>query len=118
MPDERDRSGRGDYANSPSAHEWHLLKKQVDDNTAARLKYEPMIERIDERGDAFQQTIELVRADVKALTHDIRALVQQLTPIITERAMVLKFLSFIGGAVSALMMTAITWYVIEWLKAR
>jgi hypothetical protein len=103
------RDEAGDFPRPPSTDEWHLLKAQVAESTRAREKYIPVIERMDERMDALHDTI-------GHLNSTIGKLVDRMSPMITEREMVIKSLRFVSGIVVGVLASVATWYVIEWLK--
>jgi hypothetical protein len=116
MPNERDRdrdrervAPRGDFERPPSTDEWALIKSQVEAGTRAREKYIPMIERMDERMDALHSTIHKLNVNVETL-------VTKITPMVTERQMILKAIGYVGGILSGIGLSAATWALIEWLK--
>ena len=90
----------------------------IEDSRRAREKYVPVVEQTAEQVRQMQQTLSRLEQFAHNIDDKLGELSEKFEPMFTERKMILRGFSFLGGVMATIATSVVVWIVVEWLKTR
>jgi adenylosuccinate lyase len=95
-------------------------QRELEESRRTRERYVPIIEQTSARVDEMHNTLHKLELYAGNMSATLDELSEKIGPLLSERALVLRFLRFWGGVGVGAGVTVVTsvtvWAVIDWLK--